>query len=304
LLFLEDEDWRLEVPTIFADQGGSALQTSDLINDRFTYAAEIEKIHLPYENLPQSSLARFHAGLFNNSGAYSVFHQRSLRTQFFSKDSTLDYFYFQDYGAMLSQSGKILESDKHSIGLGITLSAIYRKGQMTSVNSKTAGSETSYLIADQKKPALGVGLSYSFLYSHESFQGGFVFRNLGGMPFVDTGILTGENAFSGYANNPTAGVGYLLPKYHQRVRHAIRVEYSQWGRRIPITEKAIVNYETRFPFLASLTTSVAASGRWSLGVGLRFLGVEVDLGSYSEVLGEGASAYGLRHYALEARGIF
>jgi hypothetical protein len=104
-------------------------------------------------------------------------------------------------------------------------------------------------------------------------------------------------------NDTILGLGVKLPNFRDGFRSALRLEWNYWTRPIPSSKRLGVSYELRFPFLASLYSGFRG-GNFTGGVGLRFRGVELDFGSFTELWGNGPQLVERRAWMMELRSVF
>jgi hypothetical protein len=109
--------------------------------------------------------------------------------------------------------------------------------------------------------------------------------------------------FPAIPNDTILGLGLKLPNFRDGFRSALRVEWNYWTRPIPVSKKWAVSYELRFPYLASLYSGFRG-GTFTGGVGLRFRGVELDVGSFTDLWGNGTQLIERRAWMMELRSAF
>jgi hypothetical protein len=153
-------------------------------------------------------------------------------------------------------------------------------------------------------------IDYGFLYATApdtlggwQIQSAFVWRDMGTTQFALGNVASTNRRLQYLPSNMVLGLGIGTPKFSEGIRGALRLEYSQWNRPVPAYEKVAVSAELRFPVVASLSVGFAGK-RLSGGLALRFPGIQVDLASYSELIGNAAEAAAVRSLILELKSVF
>lgn len=256
--------------------------------------------------------------LMRNFG-YSVHYNQQRNIWLSESNDVLMYQMFRDLWTQFSSGGQVFDSE-HSgrLDFGLSVKGIVRMGAEKATPLTDIDSNTTFENASFKDPGVAIGLDYSLLWTSPGFESapwgfqvGLVGKDIGTTRFLSTGPIfeilgqdvgtTGK--FPVLPNDTIVGLGIKLPNFRDGMRSALRIEWNNWTRPIPAGKKWAVSYELRFPFLASLYTGYRG-GTYSGGVGLRFRGIELDLGTFTDLWGNGSQLATRRAWMMELRSVF
>lgn len=251
--------------------------------------------------------------------AYSMHYTQQRNLWLDESPEVLNYQFFRDFWLQFSSGGRVFDdSSIGSLDFGASVKGIVRMGADKAVLRSSIGSTTKYNDSKFLEQGLALGLDYSLLWTSHDFENtpfglqvALVGKDVGttkfitATPFFD---LLGYDVpatreFPRIPNDTILGLGVKLPNFRDGFRSALRVEWNYWTRPIPTSKKLGVSYELRFPFLASLYSGFRG-GAFTGGVGLRFRGMELDFGSFTELWGNGSQLVERRAWMMELRSVF
>ena len=250
--------------------------------------------------------------------AYSLHYTQQRNIWLTNSEQTLRYQLFRDLWAQFSSGGRVFDSSSGRLDFGLAVKAIVRVGAEKSNEVASLAANTGFNDSMFMEKGLAIGLDYSLLWTSPGFESspwgyqvGLVGKDIGTTNFLRAealfelmGYSAGSNRkFPVIPNDTILGLGVKLPNFRDGLRSALRLEWNQWTRPIPIGKKWAASYELRFPFLASLYAGYRG-GSYSGGVGLRFRGVELDLGTFTDLWGNGTQLTTRRAWMMELRSVF
>jgi hypothetical protein len=282
-------------------QSADALRTRDMDTDSMVAHLGAHKDQL------QSAQAGFGSRWVQANSAFSAFVGMQRAAEL-SSDGSLYYRRYRDLNLQLSVGGLLTDDPRlGKFEMGVGLKTIFRVGDEFRFTASQLASDLH--LGNGAKIALAPGIDYGLLWtapgswsSDWTLQAGFVWRDLGTTQFLGMRTSLGER-MPELPNNQSLELGLGLPNFRDGFRTALRVEYSEWTRRVSAIEKLGSSLEFRFPAAATLAVGLRGS-RFSGGVGLRFSGLELELATASILLGEGGLERHQRTYSFEARGVF
>jgi hypothetical protein len=252
--------------------------------------------------------------LRNFAWSASYLQQRNL----WEDDGVLYYQLFRDLGVQFTGAGIFADGPWGRLDAGMTVKMVLRSGGDYNYTQEEAVETLRLSDADFPYSGTAFGLDFGFLYSssgtwrEDSFgwQLGLVAKDIGSSKFLTLAPivkLLGADPpevlnLPSLPFNPGVGLGLKLPNFSDGLRSALRLEYVEWTRSIPASEKWSVSYELRLPVWASVHVGYRAD-EVSGGLGFRFPGLELDIGSYSELWGDDADRRQSRGILVELRSV-
>ncbi|NCN39791.1 hypothetical protein GW916_00945 [bacterium] len=251
--------------------------------------------------------------------AYSAHYVQQRNIWLENSSENLYYQFFRDMRIQFSSGGQIFDSDIWGrLDFGTAIRGTVRYGA-EKVQSRSAITETSNFNGGQfLEQGMAIGLDYSLLWSSPNYddtawayQLAIVGKDIGTSKFFKAeGLFRAlgvsvpfSREFPSYPNDTILGFALKLPNFRDGLRSAFRLEWSQWTRPISAANKVAVSYELRFPTLLSAYVGQRGS-HTSGGLGLRFRGVELDLGTFVDLWGNNDALEARRAWIMELRGAF
>ncbi len=263
--------------------------------------------------------ATFHTYYLMKNFAYSLHYVQQRNIWLENSGNDLYYQSFKDFRIQFSSGGHIFDSKGWGrLDFGTAIRPTVRIGaEKVLARSDVAGS-TAFSNSQFLQQGLAVGLDYSLLWSSPDFEStdwsyqiALVGKDIGTTRFFKAESLFRligisnpiDRDFPAYPNDTILGFAVKLPNFRDGLRSALRLEWNYWTRPIPASDKVAVSYELRFPTL--LTCYVGQRGKnTSGGVGLRFRGVELNMGTLVDLWGVGSELETRRAWMMELRGAF
>lgn len=249
--------------------------------------------------------------------AYSVHYNQQRNIGLVDADQTLLYQNFRDLWVQFSSGGQVFDSGAGRLDLGFAVKGVIRVGAEKAVAVASVPA-TRFNDGTFNQKGLAIGLDYGLLWTSPGFEGaewGFqaalVGKDLGTTNFIKADALfkllgsevVNARKFPILPNDTSVGLGMKLPNFRDGLRSALRLEWNNWTRPIPAAKKWGVSYELRFPALVSLYSGYRG-GAFSGGAGLRFRGIEMDLGTFVDLWGNGSQLAARRAWMMELRSVF
>ncbi|MEO5666849.1 MAG: hypothetical protein ABIR96_02195 [Bdellovibrionota bacterium] len=251
--------------------------------------------------------------------AYSLSYTQQRNIWMTNSDQTLMYQFYRDIWLQFSSGGQVFDSSSAGrLDFGVAVKGIIRLGSEKVIQVADLATAAELKDSAFLEQGLAIGLDYSLLWTSPNFEAspwgfqlGLVGKDIGTTAFMRAepifeilGYHVGRSRkFPIIPNDTIAGVGIKLPNFRDGLRSALRLEWNQWTRPIPAGKKWAASYELRFPFLASIYAGYRG-GAYSGGVGLRFRGVELDLGTFTDLWGNGDELIARRAWMMELRSVF
>ena len=251
--------------------------------------------------------------------AYSLHYtqQRNLWLQ--DASSNMYYQHFKDIALQFSSGGQIFDSPRWGrLDFGSAARVTIRIGGEKVKARSDILSTTKFTSSQFLEQGMAVGLDYSLLWTSPNYanddwgyQVALTGKDLGTTRFFTaTGLFEAigisvpqTRDFPAYPNDTILGFALKLPNFRDGLRSALRVEWSNWTRPIQAANKVAVSYELRFPTLIAAYVGQRGA-HTSGGVGIRFRGIELDLGTFVDFWGNGANLETRRAWIMELRGAF
>jgi hypothetical protein len=267
----------------------------------------------------QRMVAAAHTYYIMKNFAYSAHFVQQRNIWLEGSPEIFRYQYFRDLWLQFSSGGRVFDdSSVGSLDFGSNVKGIVRLGADKAVLRSNITASTKYDNSEFGERAFALGLDYSLLWSSPNFeetpyalQIALVGKDIGTTKFTTAKSFFGligiaapsTREFPRIPNDTILGLGLKLPNFRDGFRSALRVEWNYWTRPIPSFKKLGVSYELRFPFLGTLYSGFRG-GNFTGGVGLRFRGVELDFGSFTELWGNGPQLVERRGWIMELRSVF
>ncbi len=261
------------------------------------------------QGIPQVSKLEVSSRWLSDEAGFSFNFNQHAQAELFTNGS-MEVIRYRDFAGLLAVGGVLFDRDEIGhMEIGTGIKAIFRQGNEAAYTSEQVLAATPLVGAGaaSTKWALAGGLDYGWLYGAPrdlvgdwALQMGIGWRDVGTTQFFLGQKTSKGRRFQALPNNIAVGFGVGTPKIFRGIRNALRVEYLDWNRQAGASEKIAIGWEFRLPVLLSLNAGLKG-GRGSGGLLLRYEGVEVGVGSYSELIGDNSVA--TRFWVLEMRGV-
>ena len=316
---LDDERRRFVPVSIGGFVEGKAYDLTHVFSEPGPKGTQILEDLADDGNKVQRIKASFQSYYLMRNFAYSLHYIQQRNIWLSSSEDVLMYQMFRDLWMQFSSGGQVFDSaSRGRLDFGLSVKGIIRKGGEKATPVADIDSSVKFSDGSFKDPGIAIGIDYSLLWTSPGFetapwgfQVGLVGKDIGTTTFLSTGPifeLLGQNLgttrkFPILPNDTIVGLAVKLPNFRDGVRSALRLEWNNWTRPIPAGKKWAVSYELRFPVLASLYTGYRG-GTYSGGVGLRFRGIELDLGTFADLWGNQSQLSTRRAWMMELRSVF